>query len=97
MAPAHERDREQERSDAEAIQRLCELQAPAVKILGLVGSHLALHTLRVDCKNLGEEAFCTLATALDTNTSLRLLDCSSNYLTPHAAGIVRLYLIPVWC
>eukprot|EP00802_Teleaulax_amphioxeia_P006221 Tamp_06225.p1 GENE.Tamp_06225~~Tamp_06225.p1 ORF type:complete len:439 (-),score=57.43 Tamp_06225:1449-2606(-) len=86
--PNEQRDREQEHEDAQAIKRLQEVQAPAVKLLKLIAGHTTLHTLRIDCKNLGEEAFCCLAASLEENSSLRILDCSSNYLTPHAAGLL---------
>ena len=86
-APRNEqRDKNQERKDAKAIELLRQMQAPAVQLLKFVGTNPTIHTLRVDCKNLGEEAFCTLAAALETNSSLRFLDCGSNCLTPHAAG-----------
>jgi hypothetical protein len=88
-APPNEpRDRDQEHEDAQAINRLREVQAPAVKLLKLIAKQPTLHTLRIDCKNLGEEAFCCLAASLEENTSLRILDCSSNHLTPHAAGLL---------
>ena len=88
-APPNEpRDRDQEHEDAQAINRLREVQAPAVKLLKLIAKQPTLHTLRIDCKNLGEEAFCCLAASLEENTSLRVLDCSSNFLTPHAAGLL---------
>jgi hypothetical protein len=88
-APPNEpRDRDQEHEDAQAINRLREVQAPAVKLLKLIAKQPTLHTLRIDCKNLGEEAFCCLASSLEENTSLRILDCSRNHLTPHAAGLL---------
>mmetsp|Transcript_55006 Transcript_55006/g.89150 ORF Transcript_55006/g.89150 Transcript_55006/m.89150 type:complete len:445 (-) Transcript_55006:110-1444(-) len=83
-----ERDKEQEREDAAAIIRLREVQMPAIQLLKLIATNPTIHTLRVDCKNLGEEAIAMLAASLETNTSLRFLDCSSNYMTPHAAGLL---------
>ena len=86
--PGEARDREQESADEAAISRLREVQQPAVRLMKLVAANPSLHTLRIDCKHLGEEALCTLAASLDTNTSLRFLDCSSNHITPHAAGLL---------
>lgn len=71
-----------------ALSTLREVQAPAVQLLRIVGTNPTLHTLRLDAKHLGEDALCTLAAALDTNTSLRYLDCSCNFFTPHAAGLL---------
>jgi hypothetical protein len=87
-APHEERDLDRERKDTEAISRLRQLQAPAVKLIRLVGTNPTIRTLRIDCKHLGEAAFCALAAALETNTSLRVLDCGNNHLTPHAAALL---------